>query len=492
MIKVNKKYYIIILLLLIIYSLFAKEMYINKLKKTEFPKIISGIEANLNSIADPYTKVEKAIRDSGYIKTWLNNPEKDSKEIVTYLTNLTNTYDLEHASVVDDKSLTYYGSDKIILLDESNKERDGWYFDYRLSSSAKSGDSVFYIDQIYPKILTIFINIPILDSQDNYIGVAGGGFYYKNFNSYLNQLERLYNVDLFLIKDNEIKYSNKGVDSGSDYEEIDQYKYLPNGIFLDNAEDNSLTYIKYLSKWDSYLIVKRSAKQIFKELLFEIVNALIFIIIITVIILIINSHKFVKNKWKERESKSTKEALYLTKKITGIINQKINYYQNKQYLKGEITSLLQFEDMYIALAYDVITNKNINLNEYCNITKVVKNIIYLELPGLLLTDLKIDLRLVNEPVFINIDKSKFTILLKTLIVLLFHEAKYKELIVYQEVYKNRVAVNLVINNSTSTEILYRTENIFKKLFSSINIKYVKVLNSSGYEKTEIVRLVFEN
>ncbi len=492
MVKVNKKYSIILFFLFILYLLFAKQIYVNKLKKTEFPKIIATMEVNLNSISDPYTKVENAIEDNNYIQTWLEDSIKDENELINYLTNLASTYDLVHASVIDDKSLTYYGSDKVVGLDSTNLKRDGWYFDYRNSTSAQKGESIFYIDKIYPKILTIFINIPILNEQGKYIGVAGGGFYYKNFDSYLNQLERLYNIEMFLINDSTIIYSNNNKNIEKEFKNLNQYKKITNGVFLDNSGDNSLTFIKYLSKWDSYLIVKRSNKQIIKEVLLEIAHAIIFITIIIVIVSVINSHKIIKNKSKEMESKTTKEALYLNKKITSIVNQKVNSYKSKSYLNKEIVELLQFGYKYINLSYKIIDNKNINKNEYCNLTTLIKNMILLELPSLLITDLKIDLRLIQEPILVNIDKEKFSILVKTLILLLFYETNYKELIVYQEVYKNKIAVNLIINNPTSTNVIYKIDNIFRRLFSSINVQYKKVLNTTGFKKTEIIQLIFEN
>jgi len=454
--------------------------------------MIAAIEVNLDSIGGPYRKVEKAIKDNDYIRDWLENPNKDSTELIGFLEALSTSYDLAHSSVVDDKTLTYYGSDKIIDLDINNVKRDGWYFDYRDSESAQNGDSTFFIDKIYPKILTIFINIPILNEQGEYIGVAGGGFYYKNFDSYLNQLERLYNVELFLVKDSKSIYSNSNVNIANKYENLQQYKKITNGIFLDNTDDSSLSYIKYLSNWDSYLIVRRSNSQIIKEVFLDIAHAAAFILLITIIILIFNSHKIIKDKSKEKENKTAKEALYLNKKITAAVNNQIKYYQNMQHLKTEIKELMLFEDQYIDLCYRVIDNKNINKNEYFNMTELINKLILLELPGALKADLKIDLRLLNEQVLISTDKSKFSIMIKTLLILLYFETNYKELIVYQEVEKKKVTLNLVISEPDIAEIIYEVDNIFKKLFASINIQYRKVLNSTGYKKTEVIQLIFEN
>ncbi len=490
MLKINKKYILSIFILLVLYLLFARQIYLNKLKKSEFPKMISAIEVNLNSIGDPYRKVEKAIKDNDYIRAWLESPTKDSDDLISYLTVLASSYDLVHSSVVDDSSLTYYGTDKIIDLDINNVKRDGWYFDYRDSESAQNGASTFFIDKIYPKILTIFINIPISDENGKYIGVAGGGFYYKNFDSYLNQLERLYNVELFLINDSKLIYSNRNVNVADRYENLDQYKKITNGVFLDDTDDASLSYIKYLSTWDSYLIVRRSSNQIIKEVVLEIAHAVVFILLISIIILIINSHKIIKDRSKEKESKAAKEALFLNKKITSIVNKQINYYQNRQYLNAEIKELMLFEDQYIDLCYRIIDNKNINKNENFNITELINNLTLLELPGVLKADLKIDMRLLNEEISINTDKSKFSILFKTLIILLYFETHYKELIVYQEIDKKKNILNLIISEPDTAEIIYEADNIFKKLFSSINIQYQKVLNSTGYKKTEIIQLIF--
>lgn len=489
--KLNKKlFFILIFLLFLIYLFFSKQIYINSLENNEFPKIISAVEVNLNSIIYPYINIEKKIIQDQFIHSWIKEPNKNNNDLICYLNNLSKTFNLEHASFIDDNSLIYYGSDKIIKLDSNNIKRDGWYFDYRNTNSFQNIKSTYYIDKIYPKTLTIFINIPIMN-DDKYLGVAGGGFYYKNFDCYLNQMERLYNVEINLLNTNKLIYTN----NQTSFERIkdlqlEEYKKYTDGTFIKKDGENSLTFIKYLPKWDNYLIISRSNKEIMKALVLEIVLAFIFIAIIFTIIIIINSTNIDKKRKKQKEENTIKEFLYLMKEIKSIITNELNLYTNKKENNNDIINLLNFENQLINISYDIIEKRNINNNSSCDISELLKKTILLELPKILNTDLKTDVRLLNESNYINLDKEKFVIFIQTLITLLYFKTDYKEIIIFEETYKNKIKFNLIIVNPKSKMIINKTENIFKKLFSSINLNYLLISNSTKNNNTQIIQIIY--
>jgi hypothetical protein len=263
------RYYLLIALALFIIflSITAFGAYLGALQvrkfvvERELPVTGMAVAAKLEYAAYRYLKMGEELLEDDILRDWILSGEKDPDRAISFMKGVEMRYKLLDASVVSDKSETYYSSDgRILSLSPENKARDGWYYLYR--EKAEGGNIDSWHDP-ETGLIWIFVNVPIYDQEGGYIGVTGAGIDSREFGRIIEAFELSRSVSFSLIRsDGKIVYQTlpheEEMLSGDVLDQLSRNREGPAGISIGTG-DSGLDPLwgTWLSEWNSYLVVQK-------------------------------------------------------------------------------------------------------------------------------------------------------------------------------------------------------------------------------------------
>ncbi len=306
----------------------------------ELPSIGMALSASLDLAAGEYYRISNEMQRDDFLRDWILAGEKDIETLRDFLTDVGRRFHLADASMVSDRSETYYSSDsRIIKLDSDNEERDGWYYLYRDTLRATNIDTWYYAEK---DELHIWINTPLFDKQGEFLGLTGAGVDGEDFSNMLMNYGRLDGVNVYLARvDGQLVYANDRqlLAEQRNLNEIWQTEFktlLKNpdtsGSIISNQIDTggAMLWMRYMESWKTWLVVEKTAQTIQSRiyqswknsaLLGGVLGMLLFLVIFISLIYIRRQNEEQKQREKENIYRATVQS---TQHILGnLLNQLI-------------------------------------------------------------------------------------------------------------------------------------------------------------------------
>lgn len=498
-IKTKKVLFTIIVLLVAVYFLVVRAQMLFYIQNTTIPNIAVTFDLYIQSIGNQYRNLAQEIQRDKFIDTWLRSPSLTQEEILKYLDVLSNRYGLEHASLIEEKTLTYYGTDKILSLSLNEKERDGWYFTYRDRANPRKNNNFFYIDKLGNGPLTIFINIPHFDEQGFFLGLSGGGFVHETFEKHLNQLEQLNKVDFYLVQRGKLVYADPYQESVHNQDlitrilqddiqqELERNKHLWYGYPLDRKVLGGLYRATYLPEWDCYAITGKTNKMV----RLEIVQAMLPHICIFLPILVILGVILFK-----RKSSSTKEFLlgefiFVQNTIDHVLNTQIYSICAAEGSNARVLEILSYKEELFASLSQILTANTLSL-EFFNPIISMKQSLLLTLPSKLKMPIDIDMRLCSNTAFrVHTNKTAFETLVAVLAITTYFHNDCNKIIIHGHAENRHPTITLIATKSSDTHSTSDGyDKVFSYLFAKINITYNKIALRQDGKQSRAIQLRF--
>lgn len=237
----------------------------------ELPSIGMAVAASLDRTAGEYYRIGDEMLRYDFLRDWILAGEKDVEALRRFLSDISLRFHLANASVVSDRSETYYSDDqRIVKLDPNNLSRDGWYYLYRDTLRDTNIDTWYYAEE---DKLHIWVNVPIFDDEGEFLGLTGVGVDSDDFTEMLMAYGRLDGVNVYLARiDGQLVYAN-------DRQLLAEQRSLS---YLWNTELNSILtsqddagflvfpegdsgavlWIRYMKSWNTWLVVEKTAQSI--------------------------------------------------------------------------------------------------------------------------------------------------------------------------------------------------------------------------------------
>jgi hypothetical protein len=108
-----------------------------------------------------------------FLRDWVLAGEQDTQRITRFLGEVMGKQDTFTSFFVSDRTLTYYQAKGVLKHVVPNTWRDAWYF--RLREMKAPYEINVDLDMANQDNLTVFINYPVLDYQQRFIGATGVG-----------------------------------------------------------------------------------------------------------------------------------------------------------------------------------------------------------------------------------------------------------------------------------------------------------------------------
>jgi len=133
----------------------------------------SHVLLKINREILPPIHMSSTMANNTWFKQWIKSGEKDSQEVVLYLSETLNRNHLLTSFFISDKTLNYYHPDGILRKIDKNNPEDNWY----LEAKNMPQDYVLNIDEDrrHDNTITLFINHKVFDQQGQFIGITGVG-----------------------------------------------------------------------------------------------------------------------------------------------------------------------------------------------------------------------------------------------------------------------------------------------------------------------------
>lgn len=176
------------------------------IRNHEIRSLGMAVSAGLYRAADRYHRAGEELLRDGFLRDWILDGERDGEELRTFLENVRSRFDMMDASIVSDRTETYYGTDgRTLVLSRDNLERDGWYYLYRDSNFDSNIDAWYFPET---GSVGMWVNVPIRDADGAFLGVTGGGVELEEFAEALHAFGSLPDVHVYLARrDGQLVYA---------------------------------------------------------------------------------------------------------------------------------------------------------------------------------------------------------------------------------------------------------------------------------------------
>lgn len=237
----------------------------------EMKSLGMAVSANLDRTAAQYQRVGQELLRDGFLRNWILGGEEDERELRAFLEDVRARFDMMDASIVSDRTETYYGSDgRTLVLDPDNQERDGWYYLYRELPMETNIDSWYFPET---GLIGMWINVPILDTDGAFLGVTGGGVQLEEFSETLHAFGRLPGINVYMARhDGQIVYARDAqlVRSGENIDALwgfpvrDSFSCDETGAECSVLEPQGvagpLLWISYSREWNTFLVLEKTGE----------------------------------------------------------------------------------------------------------------------------------------------------------------------------------------------------------------------------------------
>jgi len=234
----------------------------------ELPSIGMALAASLDRTAGEYHRISDELQRGNFLRDWILSGEEDIELLREFLGDISLRFRLADASLVSDRSETYYSDDqRIVSLDPNNVSRDGWYYLYRDSLRATNIDTWYYAEK---DKLHIWVNAPLFDHAGEFLGLTGVGVDTEDFSTMLMAYSRLEGFNVFLArvdgqlvyaKDRQLLAQQRNFNDlwNIDFKSVGQSQDK-SGLIKDDS--GALLWIRYMEPWNTWLVVEKTAKSV--------------------------------------------------------------------------------------------------------------------------------------------------------------------------------------------------------------------------------------
>lgn len=283
--------------------------YINysKVIKDDIKNISKLTSTNIYSeINNELTKpifVSLTMANDSFLKDWLNeedgNDSRHLEKLKNYLEGIEVKYDYNSVFLISNKTSNYYhykGLHKVINKKDSH---DQWY--YQFIDKNKEYELDVDNDEADNNTLTVFVNCRIQNENNELMGVTGVGVKMSQVQVLLEEFEKNYALEAFLINENgliQVHTQDDLIEKENFFVNTDLEKYkgeiVNNKVSLETIryKENGLDgYVitRYIDELGWYLVVKKDTSVLYKVFMSQVVEEfLILLVVISIVVMIIN------------------------------------------------------------------------------------------------------------------------------------------------------------------------------------------------------------
>ncbi|TVQ74424.1 MAG: GGDEF domain-containing protein [Oceanospirillales bacterium] len=331
----------------------------------ELPSIGMALAASLDRTAGEYLRISDELQRDDFIRNWILEGEEDIDLLRQFLGDISLRFRLADASMVSDRSETYYSDDqRIVKLDPNNVARDGWYYLYRDTLRATNIDTWYYAEE---DKLHIWVNAPLFDDTGEFLGLTGVGVDTEDFSNLLLAYSRLEGFDVFLARvDGQLVYARDRQllaeqRNFNDLWNIDLNSLAKNqdssGFSLINKDDTgAMLWVRYMEAWNTWLVVEKTAESVQSRINDSLKSSALLSgsLGIFLFLVIFSSITFARRQVDKNTLQLEHQAG--TDSLTGLFNR-LNF---SRFVELELTRLRQMQGVSAILLIDIDNFKKIN------------------------------------------------------------------------------------------------------------------------------------
>jgi diguanylate cyclase (GGDEF)-like protein len=312
----------------------------NQLQNTSLPLSVDNIYTEIQQRMIEPLLVSSLMSHDTFLRDWIIGGESDLNEIMRYLTEIQQRYDVFTTFLVSEKTKHYYHPRGWIDTINEQNSADAWYFRFRdqaepyeinLDHNANLGD-----------FLVMFINYKVMNYKNEMIGVTGVGVRLLNIEQMLNSFKTKYKYDVYFVdQSGEIRLFSKALNKRGNIANIEGLRELKETVFsgkqtqyeYKNKEGEYLLNTKYIEKLKLHLFVEINKNAYMGDLRKTFYTNLIASFLVTLVITLIILYTI--NLYQKQLVQLASED-----SLTGLANRrKFNHYfetlmKNYQYRKG--------------------------------------------------------------------------------------------------------------------------------------------------------------
>lgn len=283
------------------YSKIIKDDVLNISKLTS-----TNIYSEINNELTKPIFVSLTMANDSFVKQWLaqEDPQRNP-EIIDYLEGIRSKYNYHSVFLISAQSLNYFHYNGLFKTISPQDDHDQWYYDFI------NQDKLYVLDvdqdQVDNQRLTIFINCKILDDQGNLMGVAGVGIEMTYVQELLENFERDYDLEAFLVDETGLiqAHTNPNLIENQNINDLDIYAAIgPElynktdaiNVFNDDDLYNQQYIIShYIEELDWTLIVRKDTSELAQSFNQQLYYDLFVVILVLTSVLIIVQRIIKKN-----------------------------------------------------------------------------------------------------------------------------------------------------------------------------------------------------
>jgi len=293
----------------------------HQLKYKALPLSIDNIYTEIQQHLIEPTLVSSMMASDTFVKSWLNNGERDVKQMVDYLTTVQKRYGMFTTFLVSEASRHYYHPDGIIDIVSENNPENAWYFHVK----EMEGEHEINLDfnTHISDGMIMFINYKILENEQ-FLGATGIGINISYIHGMLKRFREVYQFNVYFSDSNgKIVLSENSIQPYDSVFQIPGLNDVVDQIFTNDALVNEYksegeTYIlntKFIPELNLFLFVEAKVSNFTGEIKRTfygnlLVSLLVAFVVITIIIFTLNIYQ------RQLESLAAKDPL------TGLDNRR--------------------------------------------------------------------------------------------------------------------------------------------------------------------------
>lgn len=175
----------------------ARNAALDNLIQTELPLAQDNIYSEVQRDLLSPKIVSSVMANDTFVKQWIADGEADVSEITKYLSNIAEKYHAFTSFLVVESSKNFYTPKGFMRTVGSDEPRDVWF--YRVRQNPQKIELNIDPSEAEGDQLTIFINVPILNEANQFIGAIGLGLNIDLLKTRLEQYRKKYGRTVFLI-----------------------------------------------------------------------------------------------------------------------------------------------------------------------------------------------------------------------------------------------------------------------------------------------------
>jgi len=265
-----------------------------QLQNTSLPLSVDNIYTEIQQRMIEPLLVSSLMSHDTFLRDWIMSGEHNLDNIVHYLKEIQQKYDVFTTFLVSDKTKNYYHPRGLIDVVNEKNSADAWYFRFKaqdepyeinLDHNANLGD-----------FLVMFINYKVMNYKKEMIGVTGVGVRLLNIEEMLNSFKTKYQYDVYFVDPTgEITLFSKALNKRGNISNVKGLKEIKEAVFNGHQtqfeyKDGTNEYLlntKYIEKLKLYLFVEINKKAYMDDLKKTFYTNLLVSLLVTLLVTLI-------------------------------------------------------------------------------------------------------------------------------------------------------------------------------------------------------------